>query len=160
MKCPYCDNLDTKVINSRTVDDNVAIRRRRQCERCSERFTTFERLEKTELIVNKRDGSSEIFDPIKLKNGIIKSCNKRGVTIKQIDAIVSEIETSALNAMKMEISSDEIGEFVMQKLKLLDEVSYVRFASVYRKFEDIENFKKELDKLYEEKIEREEREEK
>ncbi len=152
MRCPNCGNIDTKVIDSRAVDEGVAIRRRRNCGICNERFTTFERLEQLELIVTKRDGSSEIFDPNKLKNGILKSCNKRAVSIKQIDAIVKEIETQSLNAMKKEITSNEIGEFVMKKLKEIDEVSYVRFASVYRKFEDLENFKLELDKLYNEKI--------
>lgn len=151
MKCPYCGNEDTKVINSRSVDLGVATRRRRNCEMCQKRFTTFERLEQTELIVIKRDGTSEIFDPVKLKNGIMKSCNKRPVTLSQIDNIVFEIESSQLNAMKIEITSDEIGEFVMSKLKDLDEVSYVRFASVYRQFKDIESFKKELDKLFDEK---------
>ncbi len=157
MRCPNCGNIDTKVIDSRSVDEGVAIRRRRSCIECNERFTTFERLEQLELVVIKRNGSSEIFDPNKLKNGILKSCNKRAVTVKQIDAIVKEIEVSALNAMKKEILSDEIGEFVMKKLKEIDEISYVRFASVYRKFEDIENFKDELDKLYNEKINRNEK---
>lgn len=151
MKCPYCGNEDTKVINSRSVDLGVATRRRRSCEMCQKRFTTFERLEQTELIVIKRDGTSEIFDPVKLKNGIMKSCNKRPVTLSQIDEIIFEIESSQLNAMKIEISSDDIGEFVMAKLKDLDEVSYVRFASVYRQFKDIESFKKELDMLFDEK---------
>ncbi len=156
MRCPNCGNIDTKVIDSRAVDEGVAIRRRRNCIICNERFTTFERLEQLELIVAKRDGSSEIFDPNKLKNGILKSCNKRAVSAKQVDAIVKDIETQSLNAMKKEISSDEIGEFVMKRLKEIDEVSYVRFASVYRKFEDLENFKVELDKLYNEKLEKSE----
>ncbi len=157
MKCPYCGYIDTKVVDSRAIDDGVAIRRRRSCGKCNERFTTFERLEQLELVVIKRDGTSEIFDPNKLKSGLLKSCNKRLVSTKQIDAIVKEIETNALNSMKIEITSNEIGEFVMDRLKELDEVSYVRFASVYRKFEDIENFKAELDRLYNEKIEREEK---
>ncbi len=160
MKCPYCSNIDTRVVNSRTVDEGIAIRRRRQCDNCNERFTTFERLEQGELIVIKRDGTTEIFDPNKLKSGILKSCNKRAVSIEQIDSIVKEVEANSLNAMKIEITSDEIGEFVMDKLRTIDEVSYVRFASVYRKFEDIENFKKELDKLFDEKKEREEKESK
>lgn len=151
MRCPFCGKEDTKVVNSRSVDDGLSTRRRRNCEHCGQRFTTFERLEQVELIVIKRDGTSEIFDPVKLKNGIMKSCNKRPVTITQVEAIISEIENTSLNAMKKEISSDEIGEFVMCKLKDLDEVSYVRFASVYRKFTDIESFKKELDTLFEEK---------
>ncbi len=159
MKCPYCGYIDTKVVDSRAIDEGVAIRRRRSCGKCNERFTTFERLEQLELVVIKRDGTSEIFDPSKLKSGLLKSCNKRLVSMKQIDAIVKEIEASALNSMKMEITSNEIGEFVMDKLKEIDEVSYVRFASVYRKFEDIENFKAELDRLYKEKIDREEKQE-
>ncbi len=158
MKCPYCGNIDTKVVDSRAIDEGVAIRRRRSCGKCNERFTTFERLEQLELVVIKRDGTSEIFDPNKLKSGLLKSCNKRLVSMKQIDAIVKEIEANALNSMKIEITSNEIGEFVMDKLKEIDEVSYVRFASVYRKFEDIEKFKDELDRLYKEKIEREEKE--
>ncbi len=157
MKCPYCGNEDTKVVNSRNVDLGVAIRRRRQCDKCSERFTTFERLEQNELVVTKRDGSSEIFDPIKLKSGILKSCNKRPVSVNQIELIVKELEMNFLNAMRAEITSDEIGEFVMSKLRDIDDVSYVRFASVYRKFEDIENFKMELDKLYNEKKDKEEK---
>lgn len=151
MRCPYCGNEDTKVVNSRSVDDGIATRRRRNCELCQRRFTTFERLEQAELIVIKRDGTSEIFDPIKLKNGIMKSCNKRPVTVTQIESIVSEIESIPLNEMKKEITSDEIGEIIMCRLKELDEVSYVRFASVYRQFKDIETFKKELDILFDEK---------
>lgn len=151
MKCPFCKNEDTKVSDSRSVDDNKVIRRRRSCEKCGERFTTYERFEQIELIVIKRDGTSEIFDPVKLKNGIMKSCNKRPVKITDIEAIIKEIETKNLNAMKKEITSDEIGEFVMEKLKEIDEVSYVRFASVYRQFTDINNFKNVLDVLEKEK---------
>ncbi len=151
MKCPFCANEDTKVSDSRSVDDNKVIRRRRACENCGERFTTYERFEQIELIVIKRDGTSEIFDPVKLKNGIMKSCNKRPVKISDIENIVKEIESKNLNAMKKEITSDEIGEFVMQRLKAIDEVSYIRFASVYRQFTDISNFKKVLDVLEKEK---------
>lgn len=151
MKCTYCNFEDTKVIDSRTMEENTAIRRRRLCEKCGERFTTYERIDTIPLAVIKRNGAREGFDRTKLLNGIIKSCNKRPVSMHQMENIVSEIENSVLNSLTKEIESQEIGEMVMMSLKEVDEVAYVRFASVYKQFKDIDTFMSELSKLIQDK---------
>ena len=151
MKCPYCGYLDSKVLDSRAMDDGSAIRRRRQCEKCGERFTTYERLDTIQLTVVKRDGSRETFDRGKIQNSILRACDKRKVTSEQIENLTSEAEAFFQNSMKKEILTNEIGEYIMEKLKALDEVAYVRFASVYRQFKDIDSFLSELTQLLKDK---------
>lgn len=151
MKCPFCGNLDTKVSDSRAMEDNTAIRRRRFCEACNERFTTYERLDTIQLTVIKRNNTREIFDRNKLMNGIIRSCNKRNISRDQIERMVTEIENYFYNSMKKEVESKDIGELVMDKLKETDEVAYVRFASVYRQFKDIDSFMQELTEMLNER---------
>lgn len=151
MKCPFCSNSDTKVIDTRTMEDNAAIRRRRICEKCGERFTTYERIDTVPLAVIKTNNTRETFDRDKLLKGIIMSCNKRPVSMEQMENITKEIEMAIFNSMKKEISSKEIGEMVMDKLRAVDQVAYVRFASVYRQFKDIDSFMNELGKLLKEK---------
>ena len=151
MKCPFCENLDTKVIDTRTMEDNSAIRRRRYCEACGERFTTYERIDTIPLAVIKSNDTREPFDRSKLLNGIIRSCNKRPVSMEQMEAVAKDIENSIMNSTKKEIPSKEIGLLVMNALKDLDEVAYVRFASVYRQFKDIDSFMEELGKLLKER---------
>ncbi|WP_138159314.1 transcriptional regulator NrdR [Peptoniphilus catoniae] len=147
MKCPYCNYLDSKVIDSRPTDEGSTIRRRRECINCKSRFTTYERVEETPIIVVKRDGNRQIFDKNKIINGIIKSCEKRPVSIESIEKAADDVEKQVQNLMKKEISSEEIGEFVMEALKDLDEVAYVRFASVYRQFKDVQSFFNELESI-------------
>lgn len=147
MKCPYCSFYDSKVIETRTVDENNSIRRRRECLQCQQRFTTYEKIENIALIVMKKDGTREEFDREKLLSGIMRACQKRPVSADQQEGIVNEIEQHFLNSLEREIPSTEIGEMVMKKLKEIDEVSYVRFASVYRQFKDINTFMSELKKL-------------
>ena len=147
MKCPYCNEADTKVIDSRPADDNSSIRRRRQCERCGKRFTTYEKLETMPLMVIKKDNSRETYDRSKIEAGIIHSCHKRPVSPQQINAMVDSIENRLFSMEEKEIPSSAIGELVMEKLKDLDEVSYVRFASVYREFKDVNTFIDEISKL-------------
>lgn len=151
MKCPFCGNIDTKVIDTRTMEDNSAIRRRRYCEKCSERFTTYERIDTIPLAVIKSNDTRETFDRNKLLKGIMMSCNKRPVSMEQMESIAKDIENAILNSMKKEIDSKEIGEMVMDRLKSVDEVAYVRFASVYRQFKDIDSFMNELGKLLKER---------
>ncbi len=153
MKCPFCGNIDSRVTDSRSTEENTVIRRRRVCESCGEKFTTYERLDTIPLTVIKRDGTREPFDRDKVLNGIMRACNKRTVGRDQIEKIVSEIETTCINSMKNEIETHEIGELVMNKLKDLDEVSYVRFASVYKRFTDIDSFMDELGKMLKERKE-------
>ena len=143
MKCPFCNAVETKVTDSRESSD-LETRRRRECEKCGKRFTTYERIETSPLIIIKKDGRRENFSHEKVKGGILKSCEKRPVSIEKIDKIVKEIEASLRNEDKAEISSKVIGEMIMKKLKKIDKVAYVRFASVYRDFKDVEDFKKEL----------------
>lgn len=150
MRCPFCNNDTIKVIDSRPSEESNSIRRRRQCENCGKRFTTYEKIETIPMIVIKRDGTREAFDRDKLLNGIVKSCNKRSVSLKQIEQIVDEIENTVLNSLEKEITSAKIGELVMEKLKEVDEVAYVRFASVYRQFKDINTFMEELKKILQE----------
>lgn len=140
MKCIYCGFDDSKVIDSRSSEDNMAIRRRRECLRCGKRFTTYEMIESTPVLVIKSDGSRQAFDVQKIKRGIIKSCEKRPVSMSQIDEIASEIEKQISNSLVQEIESAKIGEMVMDRLKKIDEISYVRFAAVYRKFKDLTTF--------------------
>ncbi len=151
MKCPFCNNPDTKVVDSRAQDENSAIRRRRVCERCGKRFTTYERVDTIPITVIKNDGTREIFDKNKLINGMMKSCNKRPVTLNQIEKIADDIENTVMNRMEKEVESKELGNMVMDLLKDIDEVAYVRFASVYRQFKDINTFIDELEKLLKEK---------
>ena len=147
MRCPFCDSADTKVIDSRPTEEGHAIRRRRGCDKCNKRFTTYEKVEETILMVIKKDGRREAFDRAKILNGIIKACEKRPVTMAQMEAIVSEIEKTISNTMEKEIESYDIGELIMNHLKDVDEVAYVRFASVYRQFTDVNTFVKEIEKL-------------
>ena len=147
MKCPYCNEADTKVIDSRPADDNSSIRRRRQCERCGKRFTTYEKLETMPLMVSKKDDSREAYDRSKIEAGILHPCHKRPVSPRQISTMIDEIENQIFNREEKEIPTSVIGELVMDKLKSVDEVAYVRFASVYREFKDVSTFMEELGKL-------------
>ena len=151
MKCPACGHVEDKVIDSRPSSDGSSIRRRRECLQCQKRFTTYENIETLPLIVIKKDHSRETFDRNKILNSIIRACDKRQVTLAQMDEAVSEIEVSLQNTLQNEITSDRIGQMVMEKLKDLDEVAYIRFASVYRQFKDISAFMEELQKLLAEK---------
>ena len=147
MKCPFCSAADTKVIDSRPADDNSSIRRRRQCETCGKRFTTYEKLETMPLMVIKKDESRENYDRAKIESGVLHSCHKRPVSTQQIDALIDSIENQIFNMEEKEVPTSVIVELVMDKLKDLDEVAYVRFASVYREFKDIGTFMEELGKL-------------
>ena len=147
MKCPFCESPDTKVIDSRPTEEGHAIRRRRGCDKCGKRFTTYEKVEETILMVAKKDSRREVFDRSKVLNGIVKACEKRPVTMTQMEAMVDEIEKTLNNLMEKEVDSTFIGELVMERLKDLDEVAYVRFASVYRQFTDINTFVAEIEKL-------------
>lgn len=147
MKCPFCQAQDTKVIDSRPTDDNSSIRRRRQCESCNKRFTTYEKLETIPLMVIKKDDSRENFDRSKIEYGIIQSCHKRPVSTVVIRKTVDDIENQIYSTEVSEIPTRKIGELVMEKLKELDEVAYVRFASVYREFKDVNTFVDEISKL-------------
>ncbi|KHO62799.1 NrdR family transcriptional regulator [Thermoanaerobacter sp. YS13] len=150
MKCPYCGYPDSKVIDSRPTDDNTSIRRRRECLKCGKRFTTYEKVEQLPILVIKKDNSREVYDRDKILKGMIKACEKRPVSIKVLEEITDEIDKRIINSMEREITSTEIGEMVMEKLKNVDEVAYVRFASVYRQFKDINTFMDELKKLLKE----------
>ena len=149
MKCPFCNAADTRVIDSRPADDNASIRRRRQCETCGKRFTTYEKLETMPLMIVKKDNSREPYERSKIEAGIIRSCHKRPVSSEQISNLVDQIENALFAKEEREISSSVIGEMVMEKLKDLDPVAYVRFASVYREFKDVDTFMQELTKLLE-----------
>lgn len=151
MKCPFCSYADTKVIDSRAQDENAVIRRRRLCESCGKRFTTYERVDMIPITVIKRDGTREIFDKAKLIGGIMKSCNKRPVTVKNIESLVDDIENTLMGSGEREVESKIVGNMVMDRLKDLDEVAYVRFASVYRQFKDINTFIDELEKMLSDK---------
>jgi transcriptional repressor NrdR len=144
MKCPACGFADSKVIDSRPVEDGSSIKRRRECMACQKRFTTFEVIETVQIFVTKKDGTKELFDRNKLLGGLLKACQKRPVNAEEI---VNEIESELQNSLSNEVSTKEIGEMVMDKLKVRDEVAYVRFASVYREFRDIETFMKALRQL-------------
>ena len=147
MKCPFCGEENTKVIDSRPAEENNSIRRRRQCEVCGKRFSTYEKVETIPLIVIKKDDNREPYDRSKIERGIVRSCHKRPVSYDQIVSTVEEIEAEIFNKEEKEISSNEIGEIVMDKIKELDQVAYVRFASVYREFKDVNTFMDELKKF-------------
>ena len=147
MKCPYCGYDESKVIDSRPTDEGERIRRRRECLKCGKRFTTYEVIETVPIIVIKKDKSRESFDRNKLLNGLLRACEKRPVSIDTLERVVDEIEGSLQNSLDREVPSSLIGKYAMEKLKTIDEVSYVRFASVYREFKDIATFKEELDRM-------------
>ncbi len=147
MKCPYCNSSDTKVTDSRDTDDGASIRRRRQCLSCGRRFTTYETVEDMPIRVIKKNGSRELFDRNKLRSGLIRACEKRNITSDQIEEIVNRVEKEIRNNLKQEVSSEAIGNILMDELKDLDQVAYVRFASVYREFKDIGSFMSELETL-------------
>ncbi len=147
MKCPYCGYAESKVIDSRPAEEGNTIRRRRECLACTKRFTTYEIIERLPLVVVKRDGSRQSFDKVKIINGLVRACEKRPVALNQLEAIAEEIEGELQSALEREISTTEVGEMVMARLKDIDEVAYVRFASVYRQFKDINTFMDELTKL-------------
>ena len=151
MKCPYCSYLESKVVDSRPADEGASIRRRRECLACHKRFTTYETMESLPLMVVKKDGSRQSFDRNKVLGGLIRACEKRPVPYHALEELVAEIEQVLQNQMEREIPSAQIGELVMDRLKKLDEVAYVRFASVYRQFKDINTFMHELNKLLEDK---------
>lgn len=151
MRCPYCNYLEDRVIDSRPTDEGSAIRRRRECTNCLKRFTTYEKVESLPLMVIKKDKTREAFDREKLLNGLLRACEKRPVSINQLEKLVDEIESQLCNSLQREVTSTVIGEMVMARLKGLDEVAYVRFASVYRQFKDINTFMDELRKLLNEK---------
>ena len=151
MKCPYCGYLESKVVDSRPADEGASIRRRRECLACHKRFTTYETMESLPLMVIKKDGSRQTFDKTKLLNGMIRACEKRPVAFATLEDMANEIEQVLQNDMDREIPSARIGELVMERLKKVDEVAYVRFASVYRQFKDISTFMEELNKLLAEK---------
>lgn len=150
MRCPFCSYFDSKVMDSRPTDEGQAIRRRRECIKCGKRFTTYEKVEEIPIMVVKKDGNRQSFDRNKLLNGIIKSCEKRPVSMKEIEKLVDDIEKNISNSLEKEIKSEDIGEMVMNKLKDIDEVAYVRFASVYRQFKDLNSFMAELKKILDE----------
>ena len=151
MKCPFCCFTDSKVIDSRPAEEGATIRRRRECLACQKRFTTYEVIERLPLVVVKRDGSRQSFDKVKLINGMVRACEKRPVALQTLEKIADEIEQELQSNLEREISTVEIGEMVMNRLKDVDEVAYVRFASVYRSFKDINTFMEELSKLLTEK---------
>ena len=151
MKCPFCSHLESKVVDSRPADEGASIRRRRECLACHKRFTTYETMESLPLMVVKKDGSRQSFDRTKVLAGLIRACEKRPVSYNTLEAMANEIEQVLQNKMEREVSSAEIGELVMGRLKKTDEVAYVRFASVYRQFKDINTFMHELNKLLEDK---------
>ena len=151
MRCPYCTHPESKVVDSRPADEGTSIRRRRECLECHTRFTTYETVESLPLVVIKKDASRQTFDKTKLLNGMLRACEKRPVSLAELDRIANEIEQSLQNEMDREIPTARIGELVMDRLRGVDEVAYVRFASVYRQFKDINTFMSELTKLLEEK---------
>jgi transcriptional repressor NrdR len=151
VRCPYCDYLESKVIDSRRTEGDYEIRRRRECMACGHRFTTYEKVEELPLMVIKKDGAREIFERSKIINGLARACEKRPVSYESLERLAEEIESQLRSEFDREVKSSYIGELVMEKLRDLDEVAYVRFASVYRQFSDVSNFLKELEKLVEKK---------
>ena len=147
MKCPFCEYTESKVIDSRPTDESEAIRRRRECLSCGKRFTTYEKVETIPLMVVKKDKSRQMFDRDKILNGIMRACEKRPVSTTQMEHLVAEIENTAQNLLEREVTTEKLGEMVMEKLKDIDEVAYVRFASVYRQFTDVNTFVEEVNKL-------------
>lgn len=148
MKCMYCGCEDSKVIDSRSADDGNSIRRRRECNECGKRFTTFETIEIVPFLIVKRDGTRQSYDRSKLKSGIMRSCEKRPISMQQIDGIVDDIEKSLYNSLDEEVTSQKIGDMVMERLKEVDEVAYIRFAAVYRQFKDSATFFEEMSKIF------------
>ncbi|BES65390.1 transcriptional regulator NrdR [Gottschalkiaceae bacterium SANA] len=151
MKCPFCDYYETKVVDSRPTEEGHSIRRRRECVKCNQRFTTYEKIEHIPIVVIKKDGTRQEYNRDKIINGLIRACEKRPVSMKQMELIADEVEKNLQNSLKREISSTMIGELVMNQLKDLDEIAYVRFASVYRQFKDLNTFLDELKKMLHEK---------
>ena len=151
MKCPFCGYSESKVIDSRPAEEGTTIRRRRECLDCQRRFTTYEIIERLPLVVVKRDGSRQTFDRVKLINGMVRACEKRPVSLSQLESIADDIEQELQSSLEREVSTVAIGEMVMSRLKAVDEVAYVRFASVYRSFKDINTFMEELTKLLSDK---------
>ncbi|MBP3594025.1 MAG: transcriptional repressor NrdR [Lachnospiraceae bacterium] len=147
MKCPFCGKENTRVIDSRPADDGSSIRRRRQCDECSKRFTTYEKVEAIPLVVIKKDNNREPYDRSKIEAGVFRSCHKRPISVDQINSLVDEVETAVFNMEEKEIPSSMIGQLVMEKLRDLDPVAYVRFASVYREFKDVNTFMSEIKKI-------------
>ncbi len=147
MKCPFCNNQNTRVIDSRPAEDNSAIRRRRMCDECGKRFTTYEKVETIPLVVIKKDNNREPYERSKIEAGVMRACHKRPISVHQINALIDEVETAIFNREEKEIESKVIGELVMDKLKDLEAVAYVRFASVYREFKDVNTFMDELKKM-------------
>ncbi len=147
MKCPFCGEDDTRVIDSRPADDNASIRRRRQCDKCQKRFTTYEKVESIPLVVIKKDLIREPYDRTKIERGVFRSCHKRPISVSQINSVVDRIEAEIFNMEEKEIPSNRIGEIVMNRLEELDPVAYVRFASVYREFKDVSTFMEEIKKI-------------
>lgn len=147
MKCPFCGNEDTRVIDSRPADDGSSIRRRRQCDKCDKRFTTYEKIETIPMVIIKKDNVREPYDRSKIEGGIMRSCHKRSVSIEQITNMVDEIESVIFSYESKEVPSSVIGELIMEKLQKIDQVAYVRFASVYREFQDVDTFMSELQKI-------------
>lgn len=147
MKCPFCSSENTRVIDSRPADDNNSIRRRRMCDECGKRFTTYEKVETIPLIVIKKDNNREQYDRAKIEAGVLRACHKRPISANDINKLIDEVETEIFSREEKEIPSDEIGEIVMDKIKDLDDVAYVRFASVYREFKDVNTFMSELKKM-------------
>lgn len=148
MKCPFCNHENTRVIDSRPADDNNSIRRRRVCDECEKRFTTYEKIETIPLIVIKKDNARETYDRAKIEAGVLRACHKRPISADQITNLVDEVETQIFNMEEKEIPSSVIGEMVMEKLKKLEAVAYVRFASVYREFKDVNTFMDEIKKVF------------
>ena len=151
MKCPFCGDLDSKVVDSRHSEDGLSIRRRRECLACQRRFTTYEYVESLPVIVIKRDGSRQAFDRNKILNSMVRAFDPRQVAVEDLDRITTEIEQTIQNTLDREVSTDKIGEMVMERIKPLDEVAYIRFASVYRRFQDVRSFIHEINKFLEEK---------
>ncbi|HEX3016203.1 MAG TPA: transcriptional regulator NrdR [Desulfobacteria bacterium] len=151
MRCPFCGHLETKVLDSRQVEEGSAIRRRRECDQCSRRFTTYEKYDDIPLIVVKKDGRREPFNRNKIINGMLKSCEKRPISVQLLESITNEIEKKLRSTVEREVSTQEIGELIMDKLAQIDEVAYIRFASVYRQFKDIDRFVQELNELLQRK---------
>lgn len=147
MRCPFCGFEESKVIDSRPTDENERIRRRRECLQCSKRFTTYETIEDVPIIVIKKDKSREVFDRNKILKGMLRACEKRSVTVSELETAISEIEATLQSAIDREVTSARIGELIMEKLKLVDEVAYVRFASVYKEFDSVESFREEIAKM-------------
>ena len=151
MRCLFCGHLESKVIDSRSTEEGTTIRRRRECLACKKRFTTYEKIETIPIIVIKKDGTRETFDRDKISNGILRACEKRPVSLKEIEGLIDDIESKLYNMLEREVSSERIGEMVMERLQQLEEIAYVRFASVYRQFKDINTFVSELKNILMEK---------